>query len=222
MKSPSRTTVAEPVVCFPLDPDAAHVSASRPSATLPDYGLALVVAAAFAVPVLSSNMSHASALERLVMSEAALDAAYDDRSDAYTQLFTVTDRAVVVYDESGEFAKVVRAALLADSKSLSELTEARIGLAELASLTSAEDGTTVAPEITVPLAEKDSSTPTTPEAIKQQAADNDKLTAKVTGEAEDVREKVSDITEQGASIGELTEAVVASGAAYAGAGRRAL
>ena len=176
----------------------------------------LAIATAVTIPVLSNQIAHNNAIDALSASETELADAQASLVKATGELSEAADGAVVVYTESGEFVKVVRAELLADGEKLEDLNAARTELVELASLSLEGDVATAPAKTEVPKLDT-SDTPTTLEAMAEQTEANDKLASKLNKEADGVRNTVSDIAEQGESIAELTEEVVASGAEFGAA-----
>lgn len=199
-----------------LDEPAGKRFTKRSWITLAAAAGALVVAAAIAVPLISTNIARGQAIDALTTSEAELTDAHKSLVKATDELSGAADGAVVVYTESGEFVKVVRAALLADPATLENLNGARTELVEIAALTLEGEVATAPVKTEVPkLTTQD--TPTTMEAMEEQTEANDKLTAMLTKDAKKLRDTVTDIEEKGESIAELTETVVTSGAEFGAA-----
>lgn len=184
--------------------------------TLAVAGGALIVAAAIAVPVIVTNIARGEAMDALAESEASLTAAHTSLVEAQAELVESGAGAVVIYDESGQFVKVVRVELLADAATLESLNTARSELVELAGLTVEAEVATAPAAVEVEKLPAPKA-PTTIEAMEEQTESNDKLAAKLIKDAEGVHATVDDITAKGEDIAELTEAVVASGAEFGAA-----
>lgn len=177
---------------------------------------ALVIAGAFAVPAIAHNIAQGEAIDALTASESELADAQAALVKANDTLTEAAEDAVVVFTDSGEFVKVMRAELISDAKTLEELKTARVELSELASL-ELEGEVATAPEKpkVAPLPVSD--TPTTLEAMAEQSAANDKLADKLTSQAKSLRATVSDISAQSENILGLTEDVIASAGKFGAA-----
>lgn len=177
---------------------------------------ALIIAAAFAVPVISSNVAYGAAIDELSMSEADLAGAHAALVKATDELAGAAGDAVTVYEESGAFTKVVRKELLADPAVFEDLTGARTELVDVAGLTLDGEVATAPEKSSVPnLPTQD--TPSTMEAIAQQAQENEDLAERFAKDAKSTRDAVADIAKQSETIAELTEDVISSGAEFGAA-----
>lgn len=179
---------------------------------------AFIVAAAIAVPVLSSNVAHAQAIDALTTSETELADAHTSLVSAFKDLAGANEAAAATYAESGEFVKVARKDLLADPTTLEELASAREDLVEAAELTVDGDVAT-APTVPAAPALPVQDTPASMDAIVEQTQANDGLAEQIERDAKKAQKAADTITAQDDSVVQLTEQVVASGAEYGAAAR---
>lgn len=177
---------------------------------------ALLVAAAIAVPVISSNIARGNAIDALTASETQLTDAHTSLASVNAELDEAAAGALTVYTESGEFVKVVRADLLADAATLDELSTARAELADTAGLV-IEGATVTGPEAAQTPDAPASSDPTTLEAMAEQTEANLQQAETYSQDAETARATADEIAEQQDAIGELTETVVSSGGEFGAA-----